>query len=114
MSLAQMKHAVADTEADVYDDGHLRVEYANYYIACNERVLRLPLKEFLIVSRMVRNIGRLVLSEELWRYAWGDAAPFNAQSLHVHIYRLRQRLAPFGLQIETKVCIGYCLKKSDE
>jgi hypothetical protein len=30
----------------------------------------------------------------------------------VHIYRLRQRLAPFNLQIETKVCVGYCLKRN--
>ena len=82
----------------------------NYYVACGGRPLNLPLKEFLIVSRLARNVGRLVLSEEIWRSAWGAHAPFNAQSLHVHIYRLRQRLAPHGLHIETKVCVGYCLK----
>jgi two-component system OmpR family response regulator len=114
MPLAYLKRAVADAAADVYDDGYLRVEHANYYVACGGRVLKLPLKEFLIISRLVRNIERLVLSEEIWRSAWGDEAPFNAQSLHVHIHRLRQRLAPFGLQIETKVCVGYCLKSSDE
>ena len=114
MSLTQTRLPGREVEPDVYDDGYLRVEHANYYIACNGHSLKLPLKEFLIVSRLVRNIERLVLSEEIWRSAWGDVAPFNAQSLHVHIYRLRQRLAPFGLQIETKVCIGYCLKKSDE
>ena len=113
MSLALTRIPVAQPEAEVYDDGYLRVEHDNYYIACGERVLRLPLKEFLIISRLVRNMGRLVLSEEIWRYAWGEAAPFNAQSLHVHIYRLRQRLAPYQLQIETKVCIGYCLRSGN-
>jgi DNA-binding response OmpR family regulator len=114
MLLAQAKYPVEDAGADVYDDGYLRVEHANYYVACGGRVLRLRLKEFLIVSRLVRNIERLVLSEEIWRSAWGEQAPFNAQSLHVHIYRLRQRLAPFRLHIETRVCSGYCLKSSDE
>jgi DNA-binding response OmpR family regulator len=114
MSLASTKIPFGQVEADVYDDGYLRVEHANYYIECGGHSLKLPLKEFLIISRMVRNIERLVLSEEIWRSAWGDAAPFNAQSLHVHIYRLRQRLAPFGLQIETQVCVGYCLKNSDK
>lgn len=115
MPLAFPKRPVADADADVYDDGYLRVEYANYYIECGGHSLKLPLKEFLIISRLVRNIERLVLSEEIWRYAWGESAPFNAQSLHVHIYRLRQRLASFGLHIETKVCVGYCLtKNSDE
>ena len=111
MSLAQTRIPIQDADSDVYDDGYLRVEHANYYIACANESLRLPLKEFLIISRLVRNIERLVLSEEIWRCAWGDEAPFNAQSLHVHIYRLRQRLAPFNLHIETKVCVGYCLTK---
>jgi two-component system phosphate regulon response regulator PhoB len=114
MSVAHPKQPAPNAEADVYDDGYLRVEHANYYVACGAQSLKLPLKEFLIVSRLVRNIERLVLSEEIWRSCWGESAPFNAQSLHVHIYRLRQRLAPFGLHIETKVCVGYCLKKSDE
>ena len=113
MSLASTQFPVAGAEADVYDDGYLRVEHQNYYLACGGQLLKLPLKEFLIISRLVRNMERLVLSEEIWRSAWGDAVPFNAQSLHVHIYRLRQRLAPFGLQIETKVCIGYCLTRTD-
>lgn len=63
-------------------------------MACGGGPPHLPLKEFLIVSRLARNVGRLVLSEEIWRSAWGAAAPFNAQSLHVHIYRLPLRLAP--------------------
>ena len=103
-----------DWEEDIYDDGRLRVEFANYYVECDGHSLKLPLKEFLIVSRLVRNMERLVLSEEIWRSAWGERAAFNPQSLHVHIYRLRQRLAPFGLHINTKVCVGYSLTRNDE
>jgi len=111
MSLPQTKHHVVDTEEDVYDDGYLRVEHTNYYVSCGGHPLRLPLKELLIISRLVRNIERLVLSEEIWRSSWGEQVAFNPQSLHVHIYRLRQRLAPFGLQIETKISVGYCLTR---
>jgi DNA-binding response OmpR family regulator len=114
MLLAQSKIPSVGEQEDVYDDGYLRVEHDNYYVACGGSPLKLPLKEFLIVSRLVRNVERLVLSEEIWRSAWGESAPFNAQSLHVHIYRLRQRLAPYGLHIETKVCVGYSLTKSDK
>ena len=97
--------------ADVYDDGHLRVEHDNYYVACAGCPLRLPRKEFLIVSRLARNAERIVPSEEIWRHAWGEQVTFNAESLHVHIYRLRRRLAPFGLTIETMVNIGYRLSR---
>ena len=111
MSLAQSEIPSGGEQEDVYDDGFLRVEHDNYYVTCGGRPLNLPLKEFLIVSRLARNAGRLVLAKELWRAAWGAGVPFNAQSLHVHIYRLRRRLAPHGLHIETKVCVGYCLQK---
>lgn len=95
--------------ADVYDDGRLRVEHGNYYVACDGHALRLPRKEFLIVSRLARNVDRTIAAEEIWRAAWGDAAEFNAESLHVHIYRLRRKLAHHDLNIETMVGVGYRL-----
>jgi DNA-binding response OmpR family regulator len=98
-----------DAEALVYDDGHLRIEHDNYYVACDGHHLRLPRKEFLIISRLARNIERIVSSQDIWQHAWGGQVAFNAESLHVHIYRLRRRLAPFGLQIDTMVNVGYRL-----
>ena len=99
----------AEIDADVYDDGHLRVEYENYYVSCDGQSLKFPRTEFLLLSRLARSMARIVKAEELWRHAWGDAKPYNAESLHVHIYRLRSKLAPFGLQIETMVNVGYRL-----
>ena len=93
----------------MYNDGHLRVEHDNYYVSVGGQSLRLPRKEFLIVSRLARNPGRVVAAEEIWQHAWGRRAPFNAESLHLHIYRLRRRLASFGLQIETMINVGYSL-----
>ena len=96
-------------DVDVYDYGRLRVEHDNYYVACDGHQIRLPRKEFLILSRLARNPERIVPAEELWRHAWGERAEFNAESLHVHIYRLRRRLAPFGRHIDTMVSVGYRL-----
>ena len=101
----------SSAEADVYDDGRLRVEHDNYYVACDGHHLRLPRKEFLILSRLARNPERIVPAEELWRHGWGEHAGFNPDSLHVHIYRLRRRLAPFGRHIDTMVSVGYRLSK---
>jgi DNA-binding response OmpR family regulator len=94
---------------DVYDDGHLRVEHDNYYVSCEGQPLRFRRAEFLLLSRLARNMERVVKAEELWRHAWGDSKPYNAESLHVHVYRLRAKLAPFGVQIETMVNVGYRL-----
>ena len=94
---------------DVYDDGYLRVEHRNYYVACNGVSLKLPRTEFLIFSRLVHTPNRIVTSDELWSSVWGTNKPLNSESLHVYIYRLRAKLADYGLQIETMVNVGYRL-----
>jgi DNA-binding response OmpR family regulator len=95
--------------SDVYDDGLLRVEHKNFYIACGGVSLKLPRKEFLLVSRLVQTPNRVVTSTDLWTCAWGHAKRLNPESLHVHIYRLRNKLLPFGIKIETMVNVGYKL-----
>ena len=94
---------------DVYDDGYLRVEHHNYYLVCAGESIFLPRTEFVLISRLVRSIERVVPAEELWRCAWGDDKPFNSESLHVHIYRLRTKLTPYRIRIETLVGVGYRL-----
>ena len=94
---------------DVYDDGYLRVEHKTYYVACNGVPLKLPRTEFLIFSRLARTPNRIVPSVDLWASVWGTEKPLNTESLHVYIYRLRAKLASFGLQIDTMVNVGYRL-----
>ena len=110
------RDAARETGERMYDDGHLRVEHDNYYVSLGGRVLKLARKEFLILSRLAQGAERVVASEQLWQHAWGPRAPFNAESMHVHIYRLRRKLEPHGLHIETMVNVGYRLvsKKSTE
>ena len=98
-----------ELDAAVYDDGRLRVEHDNYYVACGGSALQLPRKEFLILSCLALKPRRVVSSEDIWRHAWPPPAVLNAESLHVHIYRLRRRLAPFHIRIETMVNVGYRL-----
>jgi len=97
------------TGDDVYDDGYLRVEHLNYYVACAGQPIRLPRTEFLIISRLARSVDRIVSSEELWRSAWGTEKPLNSESLHVYIYRLRNKLLPYHLSIDTMINVGYRL-----
>lgn len=94
---------------DVYDDGYLRVEHKNYYVSCGGQSLKLPRTEFLILSRLARSPERIVTAEELWEYAWGNDKPVNMESLHVYIYRLRNKLASSRIAIDTMVNVGYRL-----
>jgi len=108
MSLSEQKNQNSPTD-DIYDDGFLRVEHKNYYVACGGTPLKLPRTEFLIFSRLTRTPDRIVTAGDLWESVWGADKPLNTESLHVYIYRLRAKLATFGLQIETMVNVGYRL-----
>jgi DNA-binding response OmpR family regulator len=113
MSLAE--NAIRDGQVqsqsadDVYDDGYLRIEHRNYYVACGGQSIRLPRTEFLIISRLAHSVERAVSAEELWLYARGNEKPLNAESLHVFMYRLRSKLLPYKLHIDTVVNVGYRL-----
>jgi DNA-binding response OmpR family regulator len=108
MSLAERK-SQAPSADDVYDDGYLRVEHKNYYMACEGHSIRLPRTEFLIFSRLARSPERIVTAEELWECAWGSDKPLNTESLHVYIYRLRSKLMAYNVSIDTMVNVGYRL-----
>jgi DNA-binding response OmpR family regulator len=115
MSLTEMlltERKIEGQEEDVYDDGYLRVEHKSYYVACSGQPIKLPRTEFLIFSRLARTPERIVTSEDLWQYAWGNGKPLNPESLHVFMYRLRGKLAPYSLQIETMINVGYRLIRS--
>lgn len=109
MSLRPSTYPAQDIDEDVYDDGHLRVEHDNYYVACEGQPIKFPRTEFLIISRLTRNPERIVPSEDIWRAVWGERKPFNSDSLHVHIYRMRNKLDAYGVKIETMVNVGYRL-----
>ena len=113
MSVQEMtrteQETLGRTAEDVYDDGFLRVEHKRYYVSCGGSPIKLPRTEFLLFSRLVRTPDRIVTADELWSSVWGSNKPLNSESLHVYIYRLRAKLADFGLQIETMVNVGYRL-----
>ena len=96
---------------DVFDDGYLRLEHRHYYLTCGGELVELPRTEFLIMSRLTRSPDRIVTATELWQYAWGHTKPLNTESLHVYIYRLRTKLMPYKLKIETMVNVGYKLSR---
>jgi DNA-binding response OmpR family regulator len=102
---------------DVFDDGCLRVEHDKYYVACAGRPLyNLTIKEFLVLSRLAREIGRAVPQKAIWVSGWGEDAEFDESAgkiIRVHISTLRHKLKPFGLQIFSKPCLGYVLSTAD-
>jgi two-component system, OmpR family, alkaline phosphatase synthesis response regulator PhoP len=108
-SMDTNRSGTMSTDANVYDDGTLRIEYDSFLVTFNGRVLFLPRKEFLVLSALSRSMGRMVESESIWRHAWGDKTQFSSRTLRVHICNLRRKVEPMGLNIRNVSSVGYCL-----
>jgi DNA-binding response OmpR family regulator len=104
-----------EEQDDVYDDGYLRVEHTRFYAVCGGKPLfNLTRKEFLLLSRLVRDGGRPVAKQDLWASAWGQQIEFNRNTFRVHVANLRRKLSPLGLDVVVFVQVGYRLARAGD
>ncbi|WP_052745603.1 response regulator transcription factor [Allosalinactinospora lopnorensis] len=74
--------------------------------------LALPLREFELLHYLMRNAGRVVSRDELCRQIWSNDRRLAANTITVHIRRLRQRLGDSVTHprlIRTVRGVGYLL-----
>ncbi len=91
----------------IYDDGRLRIDYADFAVSCSGQKIRLTRKEFALLAILSRNKGRVVPREQLLDQVWGLEYYGEARTLDVHISGLRRKLGPCGSCIETMIGVGY-------
>ena len=71
-------------------------------MSCDGHSLKLPRTEFLILSRLARSADRIVPAEDLGS-APGVATNPSTWKPARYIYRLRNKLAPFKISLDTMV-----------
>jgi two-component system alkaline phosphatase synthesis response regulator PhoP len=91
----------------LYDDGILRIDYADFAVTCQGQIIKLTRKEFALLAILSRNKGRVVPREQLLDQVWGLEYYGEARTLDVHISGLRKKLGACGGCIETVIGIGY-------
>ncbi len=91
----------------LYDDGMLKIDYADFAVFCQEQAIKLTRKEFALIAILSRNKGRVVPREQLLDQVWGLEYYGEARTLDVHISGLRKKLGACGNCIETVIGIGY-------
>ena len=97
-----------------YDDGRLRIDYADFAVACSGQKVKLTRKEFALLAILSRNKGRVVPREQLLDQVWGLEYYGEARTLDVHISGLRKKLGSCGSCIETMIGVGYRFLGSSE
>lgn len=69
--------------------------------------VKLPRKEFEILSLLLDNPGRVFSREELLARIWPENVVVIDRSVDVHVTRLRSKIAPYGKHIVTRTGYGY-------
>jgi len=101
-------HLSAAGPLERYEDLHLMVDFQTGVVRLDGARLKMPRKEFDLLSCLLRHTGELVNRETLLSVVWGYGAGIRTRTLDVHIRRLRQSLDPYGkLYIETVFGVGY-------
>jgi DNA-binding response OmpR family regulator len=96
-------------EGEVHDDSCLVVEHKRFFASVKGKPLSLTKTEFRVLSLLASNIGQIVTKESLWAFAWRPGKPLSRKSIHVFVSRVRGKIAPFGLKIDSLVGVGYIL-----
>jgi two-component system, OmpR family, alkaline phosphatase synthesis response regulator PhoP len=97
-----------------YDDGQLRIDYADFSVTCQGKSVKLTRKEFALLAILSRNKGRVAPREQLLDQVWGLEYYGEARTLDVHISGLRKKLGACGGCIETVIGIGYRFRPGAE
>lgn len=80
---------------------------------CKEQRLDLSARELALLEILLLRVGRLVSKDQLIDHlcGWGEEVSINA--IEVYVHRLRKKLEPFGVRIDTLRGLGYSLAKPD-
>ncbi|MBM3176083.1 MAG: winged helix-turn-helix transcriptional regulator, partial [Chloroflexi bacterium] len=90
---------------------------AERQVALGQKEISLTRAESRIMQQLLRQQGRVVTHSSLAEALWGTSYPGAADSLKVHIRRLREKLEEDPCEpqlILTKPGVGYYLSKTGE
>jgi two-component system response regulator RegX3 len=83
-------------EPGVLTAGPVRLDVERHVVTVAGRRVELPLREFELLTLLLRNAGRVLTRAQLTGLLWGPghAAGGRSRTLDVHVKRLRERIEP--------------------
>lgn len=96
------------------DDGHIRIDAEGGFVCVGRHVVRLPESEFYVFLALWRVRPRMLSTEALMDALYGlkpDDEP-EEPIMKIFVHKVRRKLAPLGIEIETVWGRGYRLKSN--
>jgi len=99
-------------ERQVLSVGSLQFDVAARQLRANGAPLDLPRRELSIFECLIRADSRRITKSALLDYAYGTGADVEERVVEVYISRLRARLKPYDVEINSARGLGYTLQSA--
>ncbi len=86
---------------------HLRVDHDAHQVWVDEARVDLTALEFRLLSTLIERRGRVQTREVLLADVWSADAELTTRTVDTHVQRLRKKLGPAALHIQTLRGVGY-------
>ena len=111
-----MMQKESPTEASVFTNGQLRVDYAAGCAYLNDEELHLTPIEYKLLCLLSKNVGKVLTHTFIMQNIWGNSWDNDIASLRVFMATLRKKIekGPNSTQyIQTHIGVGYRMLKVD-
>ena len=88
---AMLKRIQKVTNDDIFSSGRLSVDMGKMCVTVDGEIVQLKSLEYKLLFYLIRNRGRVITKDELFREVWEDAITGD-NTLNVHIRRLREKI----------------------
>ena len=103
----------SEEEERILENGDLRMDFDNRRVSVAGKEINLTSKEFELLELLATHPGKVYSRSMLLQTVWGKDYPGDVRTVDVHIRRLREKVEPKPVYVQTKWGVGYYFRQND-
>lgn len=89
----------------------LKLDSSRFEVLVNNQVIDFTLKEYELLEFLINHKGKALSRDVLLDRLWGFEYDGDTRIVDVHIFKIREKLKPYGIKIKTIRGVGYMLEE---
>ena len=88
----------------------IRLDSSRFEVLIDDQVVDFTLKEYELLEFLIQHKGQALSRDVLLDRLWGFEYDGDTRMVDVHIFKIRDKLKPYGIKIKTIRGVGYMLE----
>ena len=88
----------------------IRLDSSRFEVLIDDQVVDFTLKEYELLEFLIQHKGQALSRDVLLDLLWGFEYDGDTRIVDVHIFKIRDKLKPYGIKIKTIRGVGYMLE----